>query len=386
MTRPLLISTMKNEAPYLLEWVAWHRLIGFDSLLVYTNDCEDGTDAMLDRLAALGLARHERNKVLKRGPQKSALKHALAHEMTQAADWLYVTDADEFLNIHVGDGSVQALIGAAPGADCIAVTWRLFSHGGEIEFRDAPVTETMTEAERPLEDGGFPDRFAKCLYRRLPSLVRLGVHGPREAGEARFVWMQPDGRRLGKGDNLTRPARRFAYEAAQVNHYAVRSLDCYLVKKDRGRANHVNQELGVDYWRRMCRGGAEDRTILRRLPALKAEIARLKEDAELARLHDEAVAWHRAKIAELRARPDIAALRAELLALVEAGDHRARFAPKRPAKEAEPAPEPRPEPRIAALCAELRGLLDHVEPRAAAMEAAARLDEIERGLFGAPRR
>ncbi|MEM8752397.1 MAG: glycosyltransferase family 2 protein, partial [Pseudomonadota bacterium] len=64
--RRLIITSMKNEGPHIVEWVAYHRVIGFTDFLVYTNDCEDGTDAMLDRLQAMGVLAHERNRVLRR--------------------------------------------------------------------------------------------------------------------------------------------------------------------------------------------------------------------------------------------------------------------------------------------------------------------------------
>ncbi|MEL7000367.1 MAG: glycosyltransferase family 2 protein, partial [Pseudomonadota bacterium] len=45
---------MRNEAPYVLEWVAYHRIIGFDHIVVCTNDCDDNTPALLDAIAELG--------------------------------------------------------------------------------------------------------------------------------------------------------------------------------------------------------------------------------------------------------------------------------------------------------------------------------------------
>ena len=50
----VIITTMKNEAPYILEWVAHHLVIGFDHIVVLTNDCTDTTNAILTRLDALG--------------------------------------------------------------------------------------------------------------------------------------------------------------------------------------------------------------------------------------------------------------------------------------------------------------------------------------------
>ena len=35
------VAFAKNEGRFLLEWIAYHRLIGVSDFLVYTNDCED---------------------------------------------------------------------------------------------------------------------------------------------------------------------------------------------------------------------------------------------------------------------------------------------------------------------------------------------------------
>lgn len=373
---------MKNEGPYILEWVAFHRLIGFDDILAYTNDCEDGTDRMLIRLEELGLVKHEANEVLRRGPHKSALKYAFIHPLTLRADWIYIADCDEFLNVKIGDGAVRALTEAAREVDCIPVTWRLFGNDGMIEFEDAPVTGTMTDAEPPLAAGGGADRFVKSLFRRSDAVERFGLHGPRIREEAAKTYRvaMADGRRLGPKDNHTRIPSLFGYEAAQINHYAVRSLDGYLVKRDRGRANHVNHVLGVEYWRRMCLGGERDISILRHAPALREAVAKLKADPALAALHEDAVDWHREKIREMRERPEIATLRDELVALSEGRQVQGAASP------APPEQAPDVFPRIRTLCAELRSLLDRVEPVQAASNALGRLDEIERGLFGAANR
>ena len=56
-----LFSCMKNEGAGLLEWIAYHRAIGVDDFLVYTNDCTDGTDTMLEMLQAKGIVQHRAN-------------------------------------------------------------------------------------------------------------------------------------------------------------------------------------------------------------------------------------------------------------------------------------------------------------------------------------
>ena len=53
-----VVSTMKNEAPYIIDWVAHYKALGFDDILVCTNDCTDQTVEILQRLQEMGLVTH----------------------------------------------------------------------------------------------------------------------------------------------------------------------------------------------------------------------------------------------------------------------------------------------------------------------------------------
>ncbi len=379
----LIISSMKNEASFILEWVAYHRVIGFTDFLIYTNDCEDSTVEMLERLEALGLVTHKANHVLKRGPQKSALKDAKSHELVENADWIFVSDIDEFLVVKVGDGSVQALIDHVPDdADVIPVTWRLFGHNDIVAYEDDPIIAQFTDAERSLEDGGFPDRFVKSLFRNQNKVERIGTHGP--IVDDGFVWRQPDGRRLGEGDNLTRPARDFAYDVAQINHYAVGSVDMYLVKKDRGRVNHWRQDMGLDYWQRLCRGGETDTVIQARLAETQAEMKRLLDDDILRDLHAAGVAWRQARIAELRQQPAFETMRKQIVTLSEARDHHRRAdMPKAAAPGSTgQVKQEKIRQRLQDLCQDMRAQIEKLSPHEVAETALDQLDDMETGLFG----
>jgi Glycosyl transferase family 2 len=49
---------VKNEAPYLLEWIAYHRVIGVDRFLIYNNDSTDETSSILEHLDRAGIGSH----------------------------------------------------------------------------------------------------------------------------------------------------------------------------------------------------------------------------------------------------------------------------------------------------------------------------------------
>ena len=48
------VTTQKNEGAFLLEWIAYHKIIGFTDIVILSNDCEDGSDEMLDHLSKSG--------------------------------------------------------------------------------------------------------------------------------------------------------------------------------------------------------------------------------------------------------------------------------------------------------------------------------------------
>ncbi|MEY4982555.1 MAG: hypothetical protein RIR62_821, partial [Pseudomonadota bacterium] len=90
------------------------------------------------------------------------------------------------------------------------------------------------------------------------------------------------------------------FDAVQLNHYALRSRESFLIKRQRGRALHVDRSIGLNYWVRHDWSRNIDRTILRQVPRMQAAKAALLADPVLARLQEEALAWHHAKAAELK--------------------------------------------------------------------------------------
>jgi hypothetical protein len=111
--------------------------------VILSNDCEDGSDEMLDHLSKSGEIIHLRNDgpYDDRGIQFAALELAGRQKGLKEADWIMHLDIDEFLNIHVGDGQIGDLITALPEADAIALTWWMFGNNGIIEFKDRLITD-----------------------------------------------------------------------------------------------------------------------------------------------------------------------------------------------------------------------------------------------------
>eukprot|EP01031_Cornospumella_fuschlensis_P051938 gene51938-63505_t len=57
----VIVACMRDEALFVVEWVAHHLAAGFDRIIVYTNACSDGTDRLLDAMAGFLPVEHYDN-------------------------------------------------------------------------------------------------------------------------------------------------------------------------------------------------------------------------------------------------------------------------------------------------------------------------------------
>ncbi len=304
------VSMMKDEGPFVIEWVAHHLAIGFTDLVVYTNDCSDGTDDMLIRLEELGLCHHRRN-VIPEGirPQPSALNYAQDEPVVGQSDWVMVFDADEFLAIKYGNGTIDGLIGAAKaqGANGIVVTWRIFGSGGVVDWCRAPVTEQYLMAAPQTWNKGWG---VKTLFTFDPDYWKLGIHRPKM--KTRHIktefpdqvkWLNGSGREMEdyfKFRGWRSITRTVGYDWVQLNHYAVKSVDSYAIRKMRGNVNNKADKYNSDYWSLQDRNEVRDETMLRYTEARNRIIDQLLEDPELNRLHHAAVTRAEGRLAELK--------------------------------------------------------------------------------------
>lgn len=319
------VTCVKNEGPFLLEWIAFNRVIGVTDFLFYSNDCTDATDRLLDALAERDIVRHLPNPAEGRNYQMEALKDAARQDVVRNADWVWVADVDEFLNIHTGDHTIPSLIAACGDPQAISVTFQFFANCGIDTFEDRPVISQFTRSHNPDIWCGETAIEVKSLIRKDFPLQYFGAHRPffkaKLAKSKRPDWTDGSGRPVPHRFLVAANPRRIrkfpargARDFATLNHYALRSLDSYLVKNDRGDVNRENRAFDDTYWRERNDPAWEDTSIHRYLPALEDEIARLKADPEIATLHDEAVRLHIARRDALLALPEYHAMRDQLKA------------------------------------------------------------------------
>lgn len=308
--RAAVFCAMRDEGPFVVEWVAHALACGFTDIFVAYNDCRDGTDVLLRALDAAGVLTAVINDNWRGSPQSSAYRRCLAHARRAKVDWIMVLDADEMLAVKVGAGRVADLVAETPEANLISVNWRLFGHGGQARFEDAPVARRFLACGPPRP--ARAQRGVKTLFRDIFPEAVVGPHRPRWRGS-----VPPTARAWVDGGGAPAPQALIesgwwnsegGYGNAQVNHYAVRDHESFVNKIARGRASNQRHELGLKYWRRMSMNRWRDEALDLTATARAAATAALMAAPGVAKAHAAAVAAHKRRIEANLSDPDMRAL------------------------------------------------------------------------------
>lgn len=308
--RVLIATCMKNEGPFILEWLAWHRALGVTDFLIFTNDCTDGSDKLLDRLDDMGLVRHLPNPALgmeKGYFQPQALSYLHYSRQMREVDYVISMDVDEFINIHVGDGRLTDLFDAAGEFDVLSMSELNHGSNNKLTYERDWVTrlypghETLTPGRRKARRG------VKSITRLSPRVTAIRNHRPDISDNFGTVkWLDGSGRSRSELLNDSEENgwdSRGSYDLVTLDHFPLRSLPCYLVKMHRGDVVVAKKRVSQRYWRTRNKSDEKLSDLTRFAPQAQQEYERLMFDSQLAALHDACCAAHEARIDALAGVP-----------------------------------------------------------------------------------
>lgn len=296
--RYTVVCSVRNEGPFLVEWITWYRLLGFTDIVVVTNDCTDHSPALLDAVAAQGWCSH----IICDVPEKRQicavkLRRAYATDQVRLADWVLVCDVDEFLVVHCGEGRISDLInGPTEPYLGMSINWRVFGTSGHLTWEEGLVHRQFTRAAQ------YTDRssaWVKSIAAQPGWFMRLGEHGPKRLQIARagrpwgargMRWVNSAGVDVPQwtpnGDYLRKlPKELVSHTAAQMNHYMIRSEESFSLKKGQlsvvaGKDRYTDQFI-VNF----DRNEREDTTVLRYAEAFDGLHAQAMALPDVRRLH-----------------------------------------------------------------------------------------------------
>lgn len=267
-----ITSIQRDRAPYLLEWLAFHMVVGVERFFVYAHRCTDGTHELLLKLArhhpiAAYVIEHDQQ------PQIGAYQHAWQTHGA-SVDWMAFLDGDEFLMPTREDTLAAALAHYAEApVSALGVHWVCYGSSGHLEEPAGLVMENFTRHAAP---DFAPNRHVK-------SIVRGGE--PGVVIERSHLFQTPRGTvddRLRPLNHGLSPYPDPCYEQLRINHYVTQSYGYFESFKQRSGAADINPAwVRPDSWftehdRNECDDGIRWRFLLR----LKLKLRELRRQLE----------------------------------------------------------------------------------------------------------
>ena len=272
-----IASIVKNEGPYLEEWIEFHRLVGCEHFIIYNNDSTDDTVKILQKYVQSNIV------TLVPWPrfcpthnlQMLAYSHALTL-MRGRTYWLSFIDLDEFLFPTETDDIRTALF-EFESEPAVGVYWSLFGASGHKSKPQGLVIENYTwRMPYPMEKVSAPN--LELLHKEIgglnfKSIVQparvVGTIDPHAFRTDRFPVLAVGG----NWKEIQFKTKKFLNGKFQLNHYISKSKEEFEARL--GRQNVI----GIDKSERKTRlikaieaDPVEDTEIFKYLPELKCKV------------------------------------------------------------------------------------------------------------------
>jgi len=273
-----ICTVFKDEAPYLKEWIEYHRLVGVDHFYLYNNESTDHFREVLDPYIEEGIVtliywpepfpgRLSKDAPFKfvHDTQVPGFEHAIRLSAPQTT-WLATIDADEFM-VPVKDEKMTDVLERHKQHACVLLTWHTYGTGG---VKSLPDKTLLIEAlnRTAAADDEFNTHGVKSIVKpEYFSSYHWPPHVCLVKDEATSVYVTKD--------------------EARLNHYFNRTEDHFLNKKIKCKEHTSNKKLSegdIDCWRNL--GNAvedEERYIHRFVPKLRKRMGFDSADSQKSR-------------------------------------------------------------------------------------------------------
>lgn len=249
---PLAIGAIfRNEGPYILEWIAHHRLLGIEAIYICDNLSDDGSTELLAALDQAGVITHIPFPVPV-AAQLPAYKKIL-REHGATAEWFALIDADEFIEPMQGQPALQDWLQALPAdVGVVVINWLVFGSSGRLWAGSGPVTSRFL---RGTSQPRGMNRYYKSILR--PDAIK-GFENPHHAPTKEgFRIVDSTGADLVVGEH-TGLSKTKAWGIARLRHYMIKSKAEFIHKKmARGRATRADQLRDMDYFEKVDVGDTD---------------------------------------------------------------------------------------------------------------------------------
>jgi hypothetical protein len=249
----------RDEAPYLREWIEFHRLVGVERFYLYDNLSTDDHLAVLAPYVASGVVVLHDWPLVERA-QLPAYDDCVSRHRDESR-WIAFIDIDEFL-FSPGGQPLPDVLGDYERWPAVGVNWAVFGPSGHERKPPGLVIESYDQRIRP-----DANTIATTTIKSIVDPARV----VRASGVHTFTY-----ERLGTVDENQYPisggrTKSPSIERLRVNHYLTKSLEEFQKLGTRVGQNPYSSRRRFELATREAweRDTERDETIMRFLPELR---------------------------------------------------------------------------------------------------------------------
>ncbi len=261
---------VKNEGDGILEWGLYHRMIGFDALIIVDDGSTDHTSAQVQLLSqVLDVRQHAYKRSL--GDTQNSTYDRICRNYADVFDWIAFIDADEFI-FSPEATNVRELLSQDERIATVGLPWVFFGSSGHESKPADLVLSAYTH--RSKFDNFNPQKHIKSIVR--PSKVRRCINP--HAFEVDGLTVGPNGQELIWTDRPGVLANYANHSDWRINHYFTKSRQNWSERLARGQLGGDKTKRTPEQFKTYDRNEVEDRSAVAMAEMVRAEINRIRGD------------------------------------------------------------------------------------------------------------
>ena len=227
-------AILKNEAPYIIEWLEFHKMLGVSKFYIYDNESTDNIKELLEPYIKNGIVKY---KFIKgKGVQKDAYNNSI-YENKNEVKWMAFIDIDEFITpIH--HNSITDYLNFAEEKfgkfDAIGINWLIHGFNGHFKKPDGLVIENYKKSDKRADRNNHIKTILK------PKSVIMTYHP--------HFFIHKWGSKIinTKGDKMYGPYNEPFYDDIIIHHYFTKSYEEHKERYKKGKAD-LSKTFLVEY-------------------------------------------------------------------------------------------------------------------------------------------
>jgi hypothetical protein len=258
-----IMAIIKNEAPYLKEWIEYHRIVGIEKFILYDNESNDNTKEILEPYIDTGIVDYTYYPGYK---MQILANNDAINKWKKRIKFIAMIDADEFIVPVQNDTIIQVLNDVEEKMKArkklfvgLVIKWVNYGFNGHYSKPDGLVTENYKKSDGiSLCHKTIINPRMVIRYQVHDGIYLLSYFGVDENEKKITGFIEPTMATVNK---------------IRINHYFTKSYEEFKIKHSKGDAVYGKRDWNVSEYDPNYLSHNEDSIMNRFIPLLKQKLS-----------------------------------------------------------------------------------------------------------------